>query len=89
MFEVGDNVRVKENANLLGDKRIFFAPEMKECLGKEYKIRSICEDDIYTLKGVATSTKYYWRFSEKWLEPADSIEINIKEDDFEELLCLK
>ena len=87
MFRVGDKVIVKENANLLGGK-MFFAPEMEEYLGKEYNIRSICEDDVYTLKGVSTSDRYYWRFLEKWLEPVD-VEINIKEDDFEAILCLK
>ena len=88
MFRVGEKVRVKDNANSIAGN-VAYTLEMREYLGKEYKVRSIYGDGLYTLEGAVTSTKYYWKFTEKWLEPADSVEINIKEDDFEELLCLK
>lgn len=88
MFEVGDNVRIKENANTIISRFVTFVPEMHKYKGKEFTIRNY-RNYCYTLEGATSASGYYWKFDESWLEFCNNNKIDIKEDDFEELLCLK
>ena len=87
MFKVGDSVRVKENANAIRSRVVTFVPLMEKYLGKEFTVRS--NGEYYTLNEAVSIGEHYWRFDESWLEPYNNTEINIKENDFEELLCLE
>ena len=88
MFEVGDNVRVKEDANTIISRFVTFVPDMYQYKGKEFTIKSY-RNYCYNLEGVTSASGYYWKFDESWLELCNNNKIDIKEDDFEELLCLK
>ena len=101
MFEVGDWVKIKENAYRIPHQHLDFVSEMNKYCGKEYQIRSKEAMSYggfqwieYKLENVTASMKEingdgYWYFVEEWLEPFDNINIDIKEDDFEAVLCLK
>ena len=86
MFKVGDAVKVKKNADKIKSELVIYVYSMKKYLGGEYRIACIKNRN---------GKKFYnldvgiWAFAEEWLEPVNEQEINIKEDDFEEILCLK
>ena len=89
MFEIGDVVRIKPDADKIFTG-VYFADDMKEYLGKEAIVESFNKRTfLYTLKDVKSDYGYDWNFSDAWLEFANNKEINIKESDLNELLCLK
>ena len=91
MFEVGDTVRVKKDADGIRNEYIPFINGMKEYLDNVYVIKKVKDYQAfkgYTLEG-AEIYGNPWLFAEEWLEHVEDIKIDIKESDLQELLCLK
>ena len=90
MFDVGDTVTVKLNANRIKTGPFQFTKEMKKYLGGEFVIRNVFSTSgshrFYRLRN-EDDDMWGWAFNEEWLESTK--EIKIKESDFNELLCLK
>ena len=94
MFNVGDTVRVKDNAYEIKHPGINFADKMKRYCGNEYAIRKVevgLDGTIkYRLEDVRCDNPRvnghgFWIFVDEWLEPIKNAKINIEENDFESM----
>ena len=93
MFEVGELVKIKDDANKIRHPTITFADEMTQFCGQVHRIFSITilngvtrykfEDVFSDTIGVNGDGR--WVFVEEWLEPYENKEITIEENDFEEM----
>ena len=92
MFEVGDLVRVKDDAYEITGRGINFVTDMQEFCGKEFVVfkKEISNTGRvkYKLDGVtswnaAMNGDGYWVFVEEWLEPANNKKISIEENEIE------
>ena len=88
MFNIGDRVRVKENANVITDVRTAFNALMLEYLGKESKI--IKSDGLgqwklegFRHKNFSINGDGYWWWATEWLELINDVPVKeITDDDF-------
>ena len=92
MFEIGDTVKIKDDACYINHRTLAFVTDMNKYLGTTHKVIDVENRGyvVYKLSDVYTNDRMingdgYWRFVEEWLELADDKEINIKEDDFENM----
>ena len=83
MFNIGDLVRIKDNANDIRVGNVYWCESMDEYLGGTYKIFYKKREKEYLLEGCnATHTvnndpyPNYWRFHESWLEPVINVNID-------------
>ena len=91
-FEVGDVVKIKDNAWALVHRFLAFADPMYEFLGRIFTIREITEDGYYKLEDVKSDDIYlnddgYWEWAEEWLEEnaeTEDVEENVEAEDVEE-----
>jgi len=80
MYNIGDKVRIKENANVIYVKGIAWVPPMNKYLGTETTVIGIEQDKFYLLDGChicegASKSDYYW-FGSEWLELVEDCFIN-------------
>ena len=86
LYQVGEKVRVKENAKDINSNNVFFAsPDMDKYCGNVYVVRS-CASGIYTLEDVSSEDKSinddgYWLWVEDWLEPVGAEYNEIENDE--------
>ena len=88
MFEIGDRVRVKEDAKSIPDG-INFVPEMNCYRGNVYEIKHVnvgLRENAYHLVGCDYGYGD-WAFDESWLEYADNKNFDVDESDV--LLCFR
>jgi len=90
MFNVGDIVKIKENANTIFVKGLTFNTWMLSYLGQEHVIHS-GNDNRWKLENVGNWDKMvnndgYWLWANDWLEPVYKTEI--AETTEEELISL-
>ena len=92
MFEVGDLVRVKENAYDIGHRNIDFVSAMNKYCGHEYKVFKVQTRasglKVYKLESVfeqnsGVNGDGYWIFVEDWLEKVNETNIEIEEKELE------
>jgi len=92
MFNVGDRVRIKENADEIGEGICHWAPAMNIFLGYEGEIIGINLNGTYVIKGCEHtganhgSFANWWWFDEQWLEPADDNVFSLDENDILKLM---
>lgn len=85
-LQVGDRVRVKENAYEIETGYIFFANDMKKFCGKEFVINAV-GDNFYKLEGAycpscpSLNNDGYWIWAEDWVEYVDSVKVTITNDE--------
>ena len=89
-FEVGDVVRVKDDAWSLVHRFLAFADPMNEFCGRTFTIKEITTDGFYKLEDVKSSNEYlngngYWKWAEEWLEENVEME-DVEESEVMELL---
>lgn len=80
MYNIGDKVRIKENANEIPAMGVAWVSSMNKYLGREFTIRSSVGDSFYLLNGChicegTSDSDYYWFYPE-WLELAEDSFIN-------------
>ena len=80
MYNVGDKVRIKENANEIHAKGVAWVSSMNKYLGREFTIRSLAGNRFYLLDGChicdgTSDSDYYW-FGSEWLELVEDCFIN-------------
>lgn len=87
MFNIGDHVRIKDDADKIESGFCCFAESMKSFLGHEDTICGEPKNGVYALSNCKGShinygqyANYYW-FDENWLEPADNIDFSLEEDE--------
>lgn len=92
MFNIGDRVRIKEDANKIESDFCYFTESMKLYLGCEDTICGEPKDGTYALSNCKGGyinygqyARYYW-FDEKWLEPADNIDFSLDENEIIEMI---
>ena len=93
MFEVGELVKIKDDANKIRHPAITFADEMTQFCGQVHRIFSVItlngvtrykfEDVFSGIRGVNGDGR--WVFVKEWLEPYENKEIDIREDEFENM----
>ena len=91
MFEVGEKVKIKDNAYEIDGRGLGFASEMKKYCGGEYVIRAVDIGHFYKLENVFADEKDldgylmngdgYWLWCDAWLEEAKPV--NISNDELE------
>ena len=93
MFEVGELVKIKDNANKIRHPTITFTAEMAQYCGQAHRIFNVTThsgvtkykfEDVFSDTG-SVNGDGRWVFVEEWLEPYENKEINIEEDEFENL----
>lgn len=92
MFNVGDKVRIKENANEIFSGGCCWAEGMNIFLGYEGEIIGINDNGTYVINGCEHRGANYgpfanwWWFDGRWLEPADDNVFSLDENDILELM---
>ena len=98
MFEVGDLVRVKDNAYEIGHSYIDFPSDMNQYCGHEYKVLKAQKRasglTVYKLENVTADNNAmngdgYWIFVEEWLEKVNETNIEIDDKELEEMFNWK
>ena len=93
MYNVGDCVYVKDNADKIHCPTVGFADEMKQYTGNEYYIKEVKKNHagttVYTLHEVKYPYKKingdgYWMWTEDWLMPGGK-KIEIENDEIMKL----
>ena len=99
MFNIGDTVRIKEDAEKIFSVNVVFNEAMKNFLGHECVIfetenvyqGGICEKKAYKLEGLRDDIRKpnrdgYWLFGEEWLElVTEAKQISITENDIDSM----
>lgn len=92
MFQIGDHVRIKEDANEIKSAQCHFAQAMERYLGCESFVCGLPEHNLYALNNFKCGganygefRDYYW-FDEKWLEPVEDIDFSLEEDEIIEMI---
>lgn len=85
-LQVGDRVRIKDNAYEIKDDNVCFADEMKIFCGQEHKIKAVGRY-YYKLEDVTWQGYPYinndghWIWAEDWVEYVDSVKVTITDDE--------
>lgn len=91
MFNIGETVRVKENASEITHHSIGFSRKMYPFQGEEFVVKEKREHYsgcyIYILEDVKSEDPTvngdgYWMWVKEWLEPVCTTKIEVSEDDF-------
>ena len=87
MYEKGDYVTVKDGTgsrywNKQMEKYVGRVFQVLDRIGQEYVLEDCLENEI--LNDIEIYG-YYWLFDELWLEPAQSCEIDLKEQEIMEM----
>lgn len=67
-YQVGEKVRIKENAKDIRTGLYFISPDMDKFCGNVYEIKSR-NKEYYRLVNVTNEDNYHWWWDEIWLEP--------------------
>ena len=90
-FEVGDRVKVREDAEDVID--LGFVRSMRKHCGNEYVVidTNVANNSRwYNLENCVDDDDHYWIFDESWLKLVKPVSVyEITEKDIEGLLCLK
>lgn len=92
-YNVGDRVRIKENAWAIDHPTTAFAREMREFCGNEYTVRKITTDNCYKLEEVRADSNGingdgYWKWVEEWIEDPFGVQLDVKDFEEDELVSL-
>ena len=85
-LQVGDLVRIKDNAYEIKDNNIWFADEMKIFCGQEHKIKAV-GDHYYKLEDVIwqdhpdMNDDGHWMWAEEWVEFVEPVKVTITDDE--------
>lgn len=93
MFEVGELVKIKDDANKIRHYTITFTDEMAQFCGQVHRIINVTTHGNvtrYKFEDVFSDNRKVngdgrWVFVEEWLEPYENKEINIEEDELENM----